>query len=434
MPSAELSALVELAKPDAKDAALRDKALEALGRADAGRGVPALIQALDDNRANVAIYALRRSVSDMPAHSALSLLSGAPRDKVTVLKEVIRLAGEFGGDDSYEFLLSFAKDENLHPDARIALLRAFWNFLEKDEVWNHFNTAAMSGNAALARSTIRIPQERLSAHGRGLLCGQMVLLLGSENAQIRMETLERLMQMPLGSASAELFVALENLLVDIDVHIGAIAARSMLETYISTEAVRLADVFSKIERPRSLAAVIGAFRQCFFADVAVLTKCAESMALALLDQRQFPSMAVRLALLALQPDGIMQVIGRADSLGLFHPGIAESNLGNWFRAVEDYPPQELAELEQKLKSAQNTAIRRLGFGLLVEMAGRYGWTDEYRRRHKAYCADVDLWIAETAGLIEPPPKMQGESDADAAGAGDAAGVDGKQDGDPGECR
>ena len=39
MPSANLNALIRLARLDAKDIALRDKALEALGRADAGRGV-----------------------------------------------------------------------------------------------------------------------------------------------------------------------------------------------------------------------------------------------------------------------------------------------------------------------------------------------------------------------------------------------------------
>ena len=61
MPSIDLAPLVQLARLDAPDQGLRDKTLEALGRADAGRGVPELMQALDDNRARVAIYALRRS-------------------------------------------------------------------------------------------------------------------------------------------------------------------------------------------------------------------------------------------------------------------------------------------------------------------------------------------------------------------------------------
>ena len=61
MPSIDLAPLVHLARLDAPDQGLRDKTLEALGRADSGRGVAELMQALDDNRARVAIYALRRS-------------------------------------------------------------------------------------------------------------------------------------------------------------------------------------------------------------------------------------------------------------------------------------------------------------------------------------------------------------------------------------
>jgi len=109
----------------------------------------------------------------MPEKSAIALLSKTPRSKVTVMKEIVRLAGEFGGDDSYNFLSQFTKDENLHQDVHIALLRAFWKHIHKDEVWSHFHAAATSGNTALARSTIRIPQEGLKQSGRDNLCKQL---------------------------------------------------------------------------------------------------------------------------------------------------------------------------------------------------------------------------------------------------------------------
>ena len=139
MPSADLDALTKLTRLDAKDSALRDKALEALGRADAGRGVEALLQALDDTRANIAIYALRRSTLEMPAKNALAMLSKAPVKRVTVKKEIIRLAGEFAGENSNKFLCTFTKDDDLHPDVKIALLRALWNHLGNEEVWNYFH-------------------------------------------------------------------------------------------------------------------------------------------------------------------------------------------------------------------------------------------------------------------------------------------------------
>ena len=86
MPSIDLAPLVQLARLDAPDQGLRDKTLEALGRADAGRGVPELMQALDDNRARVAIYALRRSLMNLRPSQVLDLLARVPRGKVTVAK------------------------------------------------------------------------------------------------------------------------------------------------------------------------------------------------------------------------------------------------------------------------------------------------------------------------------------------------------------
>ena len=82
MPSIDLAPLVSL-RAWTRLTGLRDKTLEALGRADAGRGVPELMQALDDNRARVAIYALRRSLMNLRPSRVL-VFARVPRGKVTV--------------------------------------------------------------------------------------------------------------------------------------------------------------------------------------------------------------------------------------------------------------------------------------------------------------------------------------------------------------
>lgn len=405
MPSAELSALTKLAKFDAKDIALRDKALEALGRVDSGRGIDTLAQALDDNRSNVAIYALRRSILNMPAKSAFALLSKVPLRKVAVMKEIVRLAGELSGEDSYHFLNKFAKDDNLHPDVRIAVLRAFWSHLNREEVWGYFNTAAKGGPVALARSTIRIPQEGLTANGRSHLCQQLALLLQNENAQIRMETLERLVQMPLGQSDNILFEALAGMLEDVDVGICLLAAEALLASYITTKSRELVETFAKVQRPRSFAAIVDAFQHRNFVNVSELRNCVESLANTMLVQHRLSSQSLRLALTMLPPLSIQAIAENIDYAGLLHPGAVETNLEALKKTVGAFPQQDVTGLEAKFRSSQSAGIRRLGLSLLIEIAARYGWSREHRDHLNSYRKDADLWISEAAGVVEPPQSV-----------------------------
>ena len=59
-------------------------------RLDARQGVPVLIEALGDNRARFAIYALRKVFSELAREDALAELRAVPTTKVTVAKEVLR--------------------------------------------------------------------------------------------------------------------------------------------------------------------------------------------------------------------------------------------------------------------------------------------------------------------------------------------------------
>lgn len=406
MPSVDLAPLRRLAADDAKDIALRDKVLEALGRADAGRGVATLLQALVDSRARIAIYALRRSILEMPAKNALELLSKAPRNKVTVIKEIIRLTGEFDGEEVYHFLMSFAEDETLHPDVQIALLRAFWKYLSYEDVWTYFHAAAKSGHAALARSTIRIPQEGLSLAGREHLCTQLTLLLKNENAQVRIEALKRLVYMPLGNTNDEMFEVLTGILEDIDVNICRLAAEAMLNAYVSQNQGKLIDAFSQVKRPRSVAAIVDAFQSQNSAEHSERETCAKSLSLAILKQGRLPSQALRLAITLLSPSDMLSILEYAEKAGLLHPGVVWANLNSFHRPVKIYSQQVMAELEVKLSTAQSAALRRLGLGLLMETSRHYGWTKENREKLDKYCVDVDLWISETAGLIELPQDLE----------------------------
>ena len=133
----------------------------------------------------------------------LDLLARVPRGKVTVAKEIIRLAGDLRTDDAFAFLARIEGDGKLHPDVAIALMRAYWNFLEHPEVWQRLHAAARE-QPALARATIRIPPTGLSPDGQRALSRHLALLLGHADAQVRKETLERLIAMPPGEGEPSL--------------------------------------------------------------------------------------------------------------------------------------------------------------------------------------------------------------------------------------
>jgi hypothetical protein len=66
------------------------------------------------------------------------------------------------------------------------------------------------------------------------------------------------------------------------------------------------------------------------------------------------------------------------------------------------PVASLAMLESSLGAEPAGSLRRIGLGLLCELASNGGWTDEARRRLAAYRADADGWVSEAADLVSVP--------------------------------
>ena len=195
LPAVFPTRLAHLARLDNKTLAVRDAALRALAKLDSGAGVPVLLEAMGDDRGRIAIYALRRALLQMPASRAMELLRGMPMEKVTVAKEVIRLLGDLKTEAAYqELLLLEARD--LHRDARIALLRAFWQFLERDATWDKLDNAARSPEAAVAAHVSRIPATGLSEPAQLRLISVLALLLQHPDARVRLDTLNRCATLP----------------------------------------------------------------------------------------------------------------------------------------------------------------------------------------------------------------------------------------------
>ena len=402
MPSVDLGPIVDQARLDARDAALRDKALEALGRADGGRGVPTLIQALDDARARVAVYALRRSVTAMPAAQALELVGRVPRHKVTVAKEIVRLAGELQSEAAYAFLSGFDADASLHPDVRIALLRAYWNYLDRPQSWERLNAAATGEQPALARATIRVPQVGLTPDGQRAWGRHLALLLRHPDALIRKETLERLVAMPPAHGEPSLQAALVAQLEDVDPAMVEPAATVLLDVCARTAAPALAACFAAVQRPLSLVAIISAYQHARDQGRTDLADSASLLVDALAARRWHAGQALRLAFSVLPLDASLGIARRFQADGLLHAGAVTDAIEALGRLALGRPVPALALLESSLGSQAAPALRRIGLGLLCELAAKGGWTDEARRRLAAYREDADGWVSEAADLVRCP--------------------------------
>ncbi len=403
-PSAGVDLLADLARlqPDAKDTGLRDKALVALGVADAGRGVSVLTGALTDERVTIAIYALRRALLEMPSEAALALLAQVPRDKVTVVKEIIRITGELSGDSAWSTLQTFATDTQLHPDARIALLRAMWCHRDRPQAWELFNAAARDERTALACAVIRLPADGLAEPRRQQLCQLMATLLQHPDAQVRRETLERLVSQPIGRGTAPLFTALSRLVDSVEPGIARLAAEALLNGYAGIDNVKLALTFAQTSRAKSLVEIVDACQQHILFDSAAVQPLAHGLAEALLVRKwQLPE-ALRLTIVTQTPARMLAFILHMQHAEVLHPGGVDIALTTWEKVVAGCQAQEFDNLEAKLRESQTSGLRRMGLGLLQALAHQHGWTDARREALSQYRCDESLWVSDAAELIDAP--------------------------------
>lgn len=185
--------LTELAS-GAKRPVLQEAALRALGRLDDDRGISTLVEALSDQRARIAIYALRSSLKSMSKPETLSLLQGIPQTKITVAKETLRLIGDLETEPALQHLLSISRKEDLHTDVRVALLRALWPFLyaSRPEAWDVFESAAQSDVVVIAKASVNFPEYALvETLDQPKLLNLLLLLLRHPSAPVRLHALEK---------------------------------------------------------------------------------------------------------------------------------------------------------------------------------------------------------------------------------------------------
>lgn len=381
---------------------VRDKALYALGGLDAGQGVPTLLEALNDDRARVAIYSLRAAVLEMEPQRAVELLRGVPAQRVTVVKEVIRLLGDLKTASAYQELLAL-NGKDLHRDARVALLRALWEHLERDETWAILERAVSSEDAALAQMAARTTGSHLTDRSRRRLAGLLAGLLGNPDPLTRVSVLDRLYQAPVSDPDLvlrePLAAAVKSALPDER----KAAAQALIGTYSGELAPVVGTVVDGLHQTRPLAGFLETLLLLSRVNPRHLRETVET-AVARLDRFAPPDhWRVRLTAAALGPQALNALLTELARAGRLHPGVVFDALSSLSEPLLGRQPAELERLREELTASDDERLRRIALGVLVQQArDKQGWSEERRALLERFREDPAPWVAEAARFTFPP--------------------------------
>lgn len=394
--------LIELASDRNTHLAVRDAALRSLSRLDAGQGMQTLIEAMADDRVRIAIYALRRSLLEMPVASALPLLRAVPLEKVTVAKEVVRLLGDLPLEEAYRELLAL-NERDLHRDVRVALLRALSNHLERDETWPILESAAVSPDAAIAAILVRIPTDRLSPTARQRLVSLFATLLTHPHAIVRLEVLQRCRQLPGGDPQQillpKLLEAMNSSLTDER----TAAANAVFATYGGDNArlVGLA-IEGLIANRRSLASAVQALKAQLTWSRGQFLPTARAVLEALATDPLTISLRVELAVQALPWHELAAMLANTVASGELHAEALAIAAQAITQAASRSDATDLAQFEADLARCSDERLRRLAFAALVAQSQPpRGWNDERLARLQSYRTDPAPMVAAAAQFTFP---------------------------------
>ncbi len=402
LPAVWPARLIELAGLHGKPPAARDAALRALGKLDSGVGVGTLLDALGDDRGRVAIYALRRALLEMPPSRALETLRGVPTEKVTVAKEVIRLLGELKTDAAYTQLLSLDAGD-LHRDVRIALLRAFWDFLDRESSWDVLERAAQDADEAIAAHVSRIPATGLSRESQSRLIGILALLCAHPAHKVRLDALNRCGVLPVTDREHRLlplFLAALGSRVEDE---RQAASEAAFMTYTGRNAPLVGSAArSLLPDRRALATMVNTLTNKLNGSRAALLPTARAVLDVLVSDPLTTQMQVRLAMQALPTAEMADLLTRMAASRALHADALQTAMQSLPFLALSRKDVSLAELESVLALSDDRYLRRLALAALVAQAnGPIGWTDDRLARLAAYRRDPAALVAEAAQFTFP---------------------------------
>ncbi|MEZ4381837.1 MAG: hypothetical protein R3A79_10825 [Nannocystaceae bacterium] len=413
-PMEPLMAVADDARP-----AVQERGLRVMARCDRGQCAPTLIACLSDARARVAIYALRRALKSMTPTRALALLREAPMRKVTVAKELLRLLGELRHEGAYRRLLELEAGD-LHRDVRVALLRALWDHLEREETWAIFDRAVRGDDWVMASRLGDIPADRLTATSDRRLSALLAAVLDRPEPEARVDLLTRAHALAIRDPRrAFLRACAGRLRSPFDDEVQA-AMRALMHRGTEDDLRVLPELLqSALEDPRCLHVAIAAMLGFAIRERAVWIGAAEAAAAVLAADPRWVGLRVRcVAAARTGPElaSFLIELARADQLTV-------ASLADVQSALARVDPDALEIVTERLRASPDPAARFLTVGVLARDAapGR-GWAPERLDRLSALQGDASPIVAGAAAALFPPREMAADAAkrrADAEHEGDA---------------
>lgn len=393
---------------------VRETALRALGRMDAGQGIPTLLDALNDDRARIAIYALRHALLNMPQAEALTILRTVPLAKVTVAKEAVRLLGELTIEDAYQELLAWDRQE-LHRDVRIALLRALWMHLERSETWEVLTRALQADDPALAQGLIPIPADGISSQASKQLVALMAGLLVRPEPEVRIEVLRRCVRYPLTDTEHVLYPQLLKAMNSALPDECQAAAGALFALYQGHDVAPIMEAMHMLLRNRQMLRIsMISYLSALSTNRGQLAPTTSAILAVLSEDRLTCSLRVSLIIAGLPWKEVMPALMdladdlHADALIWAERAIqsivpesgysySTDEFENTLREACQRPDADLYELEKGLIASDDERMRRLALAALVTQVNQAGgWTDERIARLQAFQRDPSPLVAEAA--------------------------------------
>jgi hypothetical protein len=319
-------------------------------------------------------------------------------NKVTVAKEVLRLLGELRSDAAYTLLLSIDKP-TLHRDIRVALLRALWDHLEREQTWTVLQRAAADPDWILSARLADIPADRLSARSEPRLTALLAQILTRPEPEVRLELLRRAPTLPLKDRERVLLAAclrqLDSRFTDeVSAAIAAVLRRAEADDVVTFEQTLTA----LRDNRRALQLVTGALRSVPSPRSQITADLVQAALRVLARDPRTSSLLIGLAASAGVQSLATELLRLAERGQLHADTLAIAQAGVRALSLED-----AETLESQLRNHANEALRQLAVIALSTAAGpSQGWTPERRARLAQYQQDPTPAVSGTAQFIFPP--------------------------------
>lgn len=391
--------LLELASADNPLRAVRNAALLALPQLDSYYGIPILIEALNDDRVRIAIYALRNVLLQMPENQTLQTLRAVPLNKVTVAKEVVRLLGELSSEEAYQELLSW-NERDLHRDVRVAFIRALWNHLEHSETWSILLSAATSSDTAIARTVGRLPYEQ-SQNNQQLL-ELFVTLLNHPDPVIRLDILERCCYFPVSDRFRILLPVLQKCINSRLFHETSQAINALLTTYKYFPDIIGATVRSVISNRHILLEFTQNLLQILKYEQQQMLPTARAVIEAMQEDPLTTSLQVDIAIYALPWEELATFFQQIAQEGKMHYEVLFTAIQGLEQIITRNDINEIIHLEELLAPSDDEKLRRIALAALITQSNVQGWNDELKLLLYAFRNDPSPMVAEKAQFTISP--------------------------------